>query len=610
MNPSSPPFEPDKLVKSLADRPGVYCMVDADGEILYVGKAKSLRDRVSSYFRGGPHTTKTLMMLARVADIRVTVTGSEGEALLLENNLIKAHRPRYNILLRDDKSYPYIRLDAQHPFPKMQFYRGAQRRGGRYFGPYPSAAAVRSTLKELQRLFHIRQCTDGYFANRHRPCLQFQIDRCTAPCVGYISEADYANDVQLAIYFLEGRSNLVVDDLVRRMEAAATDQAYERAAKLRDQIARIKQVQAQQNVSAKGGDCDTVAVSIRNGSACVAVGFIRGGRHLGHRTFFPRLPQDTQADELRASFLAQYYLERDLPDEVLCDGAVTDRALLEHVLAERKAGRFPIVVAARGNRRQWVVMAKASADQALTLRMTMDASVAERWEGLRLALARDDLPGRIECFDISHTQGEATVASCVVFEPTGAIKSQYRRFNIEGVAPGDDYAAMRQAIKRRYSRVQKEEAAYPDVVLIDGGPGQLKVAQEVFADLGIDDVMLAAVSKGPDRKAGQEQIWLAEAKIPLRLPSDSLALRLIQQIRDEAHRFAITGHRARRGKVRTASALEDIPGIGPKRRQQLLKQFGGLQQLSRIGVEDLAKLPGISRELAERIYAGLHPINP
>ncbi len=599
-------FNPREFVKNLPRKPGVYCMLDADGEILYVGKARALQARVSSYFRSGAHDAKTQAMISRVADIQVSVTRTEAEALLLENNLIKAHRPRYNVLLRDDKSYPYIYLNDVHPYPRMHFYRGVRRKDGRCFGPYPSASAVRATLKEMQRLFRIRQCTDGFFANRARPCLQYQIERCSAPCVGYISEDEYRRDVSHAVHFLEGRNSLVIDELAQRMDAAAQALEFERAAKYRDQIVRLQQLQAQQNVSGAQGDFDAVAVVIQGAQACVAVGFIRGGRHLGHKTFFPKSPDQTSAAEVCSAFLSQYYLQAEPPAEVLCEEAIEDHTMLEEALSEKAGRNIAIRTRVRGARRQWLDLARANAQQALVMRMSAKAGMLARMQALQEALGLAQLPRRLECFDISHTQGEATVASCVVFDQEGPRKSDYRRFNIDSITPGDDYAAMRQVLLRRYARLKREEVALPDVVFIDGGKGQLTQALEIFAELQIEGVQLVAIAKGPTRKPGLEQLILPEREPPLQLAADSAALHLIQQIRDEAHRFAITGHRAKRGKARTTSALEDIPGIGPKRRQQLLRQFGGLAQLHRAGVEDLARIPGISAHLAKQIYASLH----
>lgn len=596
----------DKVAR-LPRCPGVYCFVDACDRLLYVGKARDLKARVSSYFGLGAKSAKTHALITQVADVEVTVTATEAEALLLEQNLIKAHRPRYNVLLRDDKSYPYIFLDERHPFPRMQFYRGVRRKGGRLFGPYPSAAAVRASLKEIQRLFNIRQCTDSFFANRQRPCLQYQIGRCSAPCVGFINEQDYARDVRHAVHFLEGRSNLVAEELAQRMDEAAGKLQFERAARYRDQIARIRQVQAGQSITTETGDLDVIAVASSDAGCCVAVGVVRGGRQLGYRSFFPESPRGTSERELRTAFLSQYYLDRPVPEHIVCDGAVEAKALLTSVLCERGGRRVTIHDRPRGERRRWVSMARANAEQALRLRAADRSGIQTRLVALQQALDLDQPPARIECFDISHTMGEATVGACVVFSEQGPSKQDYRRFNIEGLPAGDDYGAMRQALERRYRRLRREEAPLPDVLLVDGGAGQLGQAVEVLAELQIDEVFVVAVAKGPNRRPGEEQLFLPGSATPLRLPTDSPALHLIQQIRDEAHRFAVTGHRLRRGKARTRSALEDIPGVGPKRRRELLRQFGGLNQVARAGIADLAKVPGISGALAERIYLNFHP---
>ncbi len=600
-------FDPLAFVKTLPPRPGVYRMLDDAGHLLYVGKARSLRNRVSSYFRADTTSPKTRALVSHVAGIEVTLTRTEAEALLLENNLIKEHRPRYNVLLRDDKSYPYIYLSGGHPYPRIGFHRGARRARGRYFGPYPSAGAVRATLRELQRLFRIRPCEDSFFANRSRPCLQYQIDRCSAPCVGLITEHDYAQDVEHAVHFLEGRSNQVIEALAGRMESAAARQDYELAAKYRDQIIELRRVQERQFVSGDGGDLDVTAVANSGEVYCVTVATIRGGRQLGTRDYFPKVPPGTHRDELRAAFLAQYYAGRKAPPEILGDGPVEEATMLERILTEDAGRRVSIRHRLRGDRARWVAMARDNAEQALAMRLAADTDHEQRLAALQEALDLDQPPARIECFDISHTMGEATVASCVVFGPEGPVKSDYRRFNIRDVTPGDDYAAIRQAVRRRYSRLKREDAVLPDVLLIDGGRGQLTQAAEAMRELQIDEVQLVGVAKGPSRRPGLEQLFLSGRDRPIILRPDSGALRLIQQVRDEAHRFAITGHRQRRGKSRRTSSLESIPGLGPKRRRELLRQFGGLRQVARADVIELARVPGISGELARRIYDSFHP---
>jgi excinuclease ABC subunit C len=593
-------------LKQIPSQPGVYRMLDADGTVLYVGKAKDLKRRVASYF-GRALNRRLQVMVAQIADIQVTVTRTEGEALLLENDLIKSHRPRYNVLLRDDKSYPFIYLDTAHPFPRLAFYRGPRKGRGRYFGPYPSAWAVRETLQLMQKLFPVRQCQDSFYRSRTRPCLQHQIKRCTAPCVGYIAPDDYAVDVAHSIKFLEGRTDEVITELGARMEQAAEALEFERAAVLRDQIATLQRIQQKQYVTSDGGDVDIVAVAGEGGTVCVQVFFIRGGRNLGNKAFFPQVP-DAEAgpESVLSAFLAQFYADKQVPPEVLVNLEPDERAFLEAALGERAGRRIAIRHRLRSERARWVEMAVHNAELALASRLGSRAGYARRLESLRDALGLDEPPRRMECFDISHTRGELTVASCVVFDQEGPRKSDYRRFNIEGITPGDDYAAMEQALTRRYKRVQKGEVPLPDVLFIDGGKGQLGAVDAALQELGINGLTLVGVAKGPDRKAGAEQLWLPEARAPLLPGADSPAMHLVQQIRDEAHRFAITGHRQRRDKARRTSVLETIPGVGPKRRQTLLRAFGGLRGLARAAPEDIARVDGISTELARRIHDAVH----
>ncbi|HHH35990.1 MAG TPA: excinuclease ABC subunit UvrC [Gammaproteobacteria bacterium] len=599
-------FDPKAYVKTLPHRPGVYRMLDARGEVLYVGKARDLRKRVASYFTRTVGAPKTRAMLQRLAGIEVTVTHTENEALLLESNLIKSLRPRYNVLLRDDKSYPYIYCADDQPFPRLGFHRGARRAPGRYFGPYPSAGAVRETLDLLQKLFQVRQCEDSFYRNRSRPCLQHQIGRCSAPCVGLIDEAAYAEDVRHAILFLEGRNSEVIDELVRRMEAAAARLAYEEAARYRDQIQRLRQIQDRQYVTGERGDLDVMVCELQGGVAVVEVFFVRGGRNLGNKTFFPRHPEGADAADILESFLPQFYLRRETPAEILVNVAPGERAWLEKALAQHCGHRVDIRSRVRGARARWLELALANARQNLQRRLSDRAGIAQRFEALQEALRLDQLPQRLECFDISHTGGQDTVASCVVFDREGPLKSDYRRFRISDITPGDDYAAMRQALQRRYLRLKAGEGRLPDVLFIDGGAGQLRQASEVLEELQISGVTLVGVAKGRSRKPGRERLVLAEQGVTIGLAPDSPALHLIQQIRDEAHRFAITGHRQRRARSQQGSLLDGIPGIGPRRKRQLLQQFGGLQGVSRAGVEDLCRLPGINRELAQRIYDTFH----
>jgi len=606
--PGTEAFDPRAILERLGHRPGVYRMLDASGEILYIGKSRDLKKRVSSYFRGTPRPGKTGFLVSQVRDIEVTVTRTEAEALVLENTLIKAHKPRFNVLLKDDKSFPYIRLDTSHAFPRLSFYRGSRRVAGRLFGPYPNVPAVRATLRDLQRLFRIRPCEDNYFAHRSRPCLQYQIERCSGPCVGLIAEADYARDLEHAIRFLEGRGNELKADLRRRMDAAAGRLAFEEAARYRDQIGRLAAIQ-EAAVGGEGGalEADALAVHEQAGLFCVAAMFIRGGRVLGSRSWFPRAAPGTESAEVLGAFVAQHYLGGSPPAEILTALALEDEALLSHALTEQSGRQVAVRHRVRAPRTRWLEMAADNARQALELRIAGTAGFTAQFEALGEALGLEAVPQRIECFDISHTGGEATVASCVVFNPEGPLKSDYRRFNIAGVAAGDDYAAMRQALLRRYSRVKRGEAPTPDLLLVDGGAGQLAEAQAVLNELQLDGIELVAVAKGPTRRPGLERLFLAGQPEPLILPRNSGALHLVQQVRDEAHRFAIAGHRQRRARVRRVSPLEDISGLGPKRRRQLLGELGGMQGVVAAGVEDLKRVQGISRDLAQRIYDALHP---
>lgn len=605
----SPPadvFEPERLIKHLTHWPGTYEMLDAAGQVIYVGKAKDLRRRVSSYFQGRAQNAKTMAMVGLIADVRVTVTRTETEALMLEYNLIKQHSPRFNVLLRDDKSYPYIHVSTDHPYPRLSFYRGPRRRTGRLFGPYPNAGAVRETLGQLQKLFQLRLCEDSYFANRSRPCLQYQIKRCTAPCVGAISEEDYARDLESAVLFLKGRNQAVTERLAERMDAAAAALDYERAAELRNQLARLKAMESEQLVARSADDLDVIGVVEEEGLHCVSVMFFRGGRLLGNRSYFPRVQGKPEEHEVARAFLLQHYVGREAPKEIVISEPVPDAAMISSMLSERAGRGVAIRQRVRGDRARWLKMALANAGHAARLRLKASATLSTQLEALAEALQLEEVPARIECFDISHTAGEATSASCVVFGTQGQLKSDYRRFNISGLTAGDDYGAMAQALRRRYARLRKDEAPLPDLVLIDGGRGQLTAAAGVIAEFQLEGVKLVGVAKGRTRRPGMERLHVLERTVPIRLPADSAALRLIQQIRDEAHRFALVSHRARRKNRKAGSPLDDIKGLGPKRRRALLREFGGLQAVSRAGVEELASVRGISRNLAESIYEQLH----
>lgn len=602
-------FDPSAFLSGCSSRPGVYRMFDESSKVLYVGKAKNLKKRLSSYFRKTGLAPKTAALVAKISQIEITITGNETEALLLEQNLIKQLRPPYNILLRDDKSYPYVFLSTEDEFPRLAIHRGAKKERGRYFGPYPSAGAIRESLNLLQKAFMVRQCEDGFFKNRTRPCLQYQIKRCKGPCTNMVSREEYAEDVRHSAMFLEGRSNALAEELSAVMEKAAIALDFERAAELRDQIALVRRVQDQQHIEGGSGDVDVIAAMVNPGGACVHLITVRGGRVLGSKNFFPQVAIEEEPHDVLLAFLEQYYLahiERDLPDEVIVNTVHEDFPTLISAFNELHSRGLEISHRVRGTRARWQQLAVTNAEQALNTRLANRQHMAARFEALTDVLGLAEAPQRLECFDISHSSGEATVASCVVFGPEGPIKSDYRRYNIEGVTAGDDYAAMHQALTRRFSKLKDGEGKMPDILLVDGGKGQLAMARDVLQELAVPDLVLLGVAKGVTRKPGLETLYLNDPSNEFSLPGHSPALHLIQQIRDEAHRFAITGHRARRGKARRTSTLEDVAGVGPKRRRELLKYFGGLQELNRASVDEIAKAPGISKKLAEQIYAALH----
>ncbi|NOX09271.1 MAG: excinuclease ABC subunit UvrC [Gammaproteobacteria bacterium] len=599
-------FDYKSCLQGIPSSPGVYRMLDETGKVLYVGKAVDLKKRVTSYFRKTGLSRKTEVLVQQVRGVEVTLTHTEGEALILENNLIKELRPRYNILLRDDKTYPYILLTTEDDYPRLTLHRGARKSKGRYFGPYPNAYAVRSSLSLLQKVFRVRQCEDSFFANRSRPCLQYQIKRCTAPCVNKLSVEEYTYDVLDTVRFLEGQSAELIDDLVQRMEQAANKMEFEQAAHYRDQISNLRKIQEKQYISREAGDMDIVVCSKEGGQVCVQVNYVRGGLNLGNQSFYPALPVQIETEaELLSAFLGQYYLSHTIPAEIMLNAMPEDQGLLEQILGQKAGYKVRLRQPKRGERLRWLQMAERNARHGLDIRLASRAGTHKRLEILRQALQLEEIPTRIECFDISHTQGEATVASCVVFNENGALKSDYRRFNIDGITPGDDYAAMAQVIKRRYTRLAEGDGRMPDLLLIDGGMGQLNIARDTLNSLQISGIQLFGVVKGEGRKPELDTLVAMDGE-RVSLSSDSPALHLVQQIRDEAHRFAITAHRQRRAKTRKKSALEDIPGIGAKRRQQLLRQFGGLREVSRAGVDDLCKIKGINRALAQQIYDHFH----
>jgi excinuclease ABC subunit C len=598
-------FDVKAFLKNLTQRPGIYKMFDARGEIIYIGKAKNLKNRVASYFRSQTAAPKQQAMVSRIAAIEVTVTNTEGEALVLESQQIKLHKPRYNICLRDDKSYPYIYI-SDHDYPRIGFYRGAKKQPGKYFGPYPNALAVRETLKLVQKIFPVRQCEDSYYNNRSRPCLQYQIERCTAPCVGFVDRRRYAQDVENTLLFLEGKEQTLIERLVEKMEQAAAQLHYEQAAYYRDKITLIRKVLEKQFIHGERGDVDIVACAAQAGIACVQVFFVRSGQHLGNKMFFPQLSGEESAEKILYAFIAQYYLERQIPQELIVSHALEEAGLLSEVLSAQAKHHVAISCNVRGDRAKWLALACSNAENGLHSKLLDKQGLDARFANLQALLNCPKLPQRLECFDISHTQGEQTVASCVVFDREGPLKSAYRRFNIENVAAGDDTAAIHQAVERRYKRIKQGEQQAPDILFIDGGKGQVSAAQKALADLDVKDVMIVGVSKGPDRKPGMEKLILPGAERPLDVSPGSSGLLLIQHIRDEAHRFAITGHRQRRAKAKQRSVLQEIDGLGPKRRQNLLKRLGGLQGVSGASVETLCSVDGISRQLAQRIYDTFH----
>ena len=629
MSESQGQFDSQIFLKTVPHKPGVYRMISVDEKILYVGKAKDLRSRVSSYFRKNLVNSRIYSMVKQIYDVQITLTSTEAEALLLESNLIKKYHPRYNILLRDDKSYPYIYL-SKHKYPRLTFHRGGRKGQGQYFGPYPSAGAVRETLNLLQKLFLVRQCENSYFSNRARPCLQYQIQRCTAPCTDEVTEENYQQGVRYTVQFLQGKSQQVIDDLVQQMDKSAANLEFEQAAVYRDQIEKLRQVSQQQSISGGQGDVDVVALQYASNVASVQVSTIRKGNNLGNKNFFPKMPSqykdsanasdcsNNHEAEIMSSFLAQYYMGREVPAEILLSCQPEDSETLQEMLTLKAERKVTLSYKLRGDRQRWVNMALRNAQHALSTHLASRAGIQKRIIALQNELNIDYIPSRMECFDISHTMGEATVASCVVFGLEGAIKSEYRRYNIKDIVGGDDYAAMKQVLQRRFRKVlelesksdsnDKDSAAsyakLPDILFIDGGKGQVTQAIGVLQDLQISGVDIIGITKGEGRRQDMDTLTIGKDKIFL--PAHSSALHLIQQIRDEAHRFAITGHRQRRQKARNTSPLEGIAGLGQKRRQILLKQFGGIRAITRASVDELSKVKGISAALAEKIYDVFH----
>ena len=597
------------FLANLSHHPGVYQMLGSEGEVLYVGKAKDLKKRVSQYFNVRAKDPKTLSLVKQIRDIDVTVTHSETEAVLLECNLIKKHKPYYNVLLRDDKSYPYI-LITEHDYPRVDLYRGSRKKKGLFFGPYPNASAVRETISLLQKLFHLRTCRDSVYASRARPCLLYQIGRCSGPCVGLINKEQYAHNIKLAILFLQGKSNEVITGLQEKMEEASTALNFELAAHYRDQINRLRQIQERQYINVAEGEADIIAVRMESGIAGIHLLSFRHGQLIGSRSYFPRAPHDAELDDILNAFLTQHYVSspshmESIPKEIIVAKNVPDHALLEKALSDLARHKVHILIPVRGEKKKWLKMAETNVKHALVAHLFSKSNTEERLKAIQRLFALPKPPERVECFDISHTMGEATVASCVVFDNQGPRKRDYRRYNIQDITPGDDVAAMQQVIRRRLMRIKKENLDPPEIMFIDGGKGQLHAAEQVRHELGINNIMLVGVSKGPGRKAGDEALHRI-GYAPIHLAADDLALHYIQQIRDEAHRFAVMGHRQRRDKTRRQSSIELVPGIGAKRRRELLRYFGGIQGVAHASLDELTKVPGISRFLAERIFATLH----
>jgi|TARA_B110000116_G_scaffold260851_1_gene264393 excinuclease ABC subunit C len=603
-------FDHQSFLKSLTQRPGIYQMLDGEGQVLYVGKAKNLKNRVTSYFRKTGLTPKTAALVKRIVQIDVTVTETETEALILEHNLIKQYRPQFNILMRDDKSYPYIFLSDRDQWPRLSFHRGPKKAKGTYFGPFPSVHAVRESMSFLQKTFRVRQCEDVFFKNRSRPCLQYQIKRCSAPCVGFVEPESYAEDVNLTRLYLDGKAEKILQQLEQDMEKSALALEFEKAGECRDQISALRQVQAQQMIEKGRGTIDVVAGAVTDGQACVHMLYVRQGRILGSRSYYPKAPLAEKVSDLLEEFLPHLYLDGggrpDLPKEILVNASLEGTEVLTAALKERIGRNIEIRDSVRGFRAKWIELAQRTAEQNLAGKLASKQTLQQRFESLRDTIGLDEIPERLECFDISHSSGEAVVASCVVFDSNGALKSDYRRFNIENITGGDDYAAMEQAIRRRYTRLMKGEGKLPDILLIDGGKGQIGIAKSVLADLGVVGVIVLGVAKGTTRKPGMETLILADQNNKVIARPQQAALHLIQQIRDEAHRFAITGHKQRRDKKRRTSALEGIPGVGPTRRRDLLKHFGGIVEVKKASVADLMKVTNINKKVAEAIYGALY----
>jgi excinuclease ABC subunit C len=606
-------FNHKEFLATLTKRSGVYRMMDGKGKIIYVGKARNLKNRVASYFRASGLATKTMKMVEKIEDIEITVTESETEALILEQSLIKNYRPTYNIQMRDDRSYPYILLTDKQEYPRLSLYRGSKKRAGTYFGPYPNAHSTRETLHLLHKIFRLRQCEDSYFDNRTRACLQHQIKRCSAPCVGSITPDSYARDVRHSVLFLEGKNNTITKELTQLMDEASEDQDFEKAAEYRDQIINLRRVQEEQFVEKQGKDADIIAAELKQSFVSIHIIYVRAGRVIGSKGFYPKFKLAESSADVLSAFISQNYLESEkskhIPEEIIVGDVLEDGASIENALSHLANRKIKLSMRVRGHRSKWVKLARINARLSLQAQINDKQNIKSRFIELQESLKLNEEILRLECFDISHTSGERAVGACVVFDDSGAVKSDYRRFNIVDVQPGDDYGAMEHVLDRRFMRLSQGEGKIPDILVVDGGKGQLSQARKVLEKFQLQQIFLVGIAKGVSRRAGQETIFVTTATgyKEIVLPANSSALHLLQQIRDEAHRFAITGHRKRREKARKHSILEQIPGLGPKRRRDLLKHFGGHEELRKASLAELLKVSGISNKLAENIYSWFHP---
>ncbi|MEC9190335.1 MAG: excinuclease ABC subunit UvrC [Pseudomonadota bacterium] len=596
----------NKRIKNITTKPGIYKMLNKSGDIIYIGKAKNLKNRITSYFRNKNHTNRIKRMVSQIDRIETTITPSEEDALLLENIQIKKHRPRFNILLRDDKSYPYIYINDSHDFPRISFFRGVKKKSGNFYGPFSSVYAVRNTINILQKLFKIRPCTDYFFKNRSRPCLQYQIKRCSAPCVNLISKKNYQNDISLSTKFLEGKSDEIIKILIKKMDIASNSLEYEYAATCRDQIESLRHTCKENSINSKYGDIDIIAGSIDDGYSAIQVFNIRNGINLGGEIFHPKINEDTSIHGLLSFFIAQYYMSRTIPKVIVINEIALDQKILQSILSKKRKNKVYIQHSVKGKKAKWIKMAEINSINSIEEKKLTKISLKNKYLDMCKELNLEIIPNRVECFDISHNTGSNTVGSCVVFDIKGPIKNMYRKFNIRNNNIGDDYSSLKEVISRRYTRLVKENKELPDLIMIDGGKGQVNIVKAELLKLNLESIKIIGVSKGSSRIPGNEKIIIEEAKIIKKLRKDSMASHLIQNIRDEAHRFAISAHRNKINKKTFASPLDDISGLGPKRKQNLLKFFGGIQSLQKASSEEISKVPGISQKLANSVFLYLN----